>query len=105
MQELQEMQVWSLGWEDPLERDMAIHSIILTWRIPWTEEPDGLRYMGSQRVGHHWSDLACTNATRIETFTFFSLSASSRDCKLLSPQQRYQKNKESRTLQATESST
>ena len=39
MQELQEMQVRSLGWEDPLEEGMAIHSIILAWRIPWTEAP------------------------------------------------------------------
>ena len=41
-----------LGLEDPLEKEMAIHSCILAWRIPWTEEPDGLQYMGSQRVGH-----------------------------------------------------
>ena len=39
-----------LGWEDPLEKEMATHSSILTWRIPWTEEPGGLQ--GSQRVGH-----------------------------------------------------
>ena len=42
MQELQEMQVWSLGWEDPLEEGMATHSSILAWKIPWTKEPDGL---------------------------------------------------------------
>ena len=42
MQETQEMQVWSLGWEDPLEEEMAIHSSILAWKIPWTEEPGGL---------------------------------------------------------------
>ena len=40
------------GWEDPLEKEMATHSGILAWRIPWTEEPDGLQSMGSQRVGH-----------------------------------------------------
>ena len=39
-------------WEDPLEEGMAMHSSILAWRIPWTEEPGGLRSMGSQRVGH-----------------------------------------------------
>ena len=39
-------------WEDPLEEGMAMHSSILAWRIPWTEEPDGLQSMGSQRVGH-----------------------------------------------------
>ena len=42
----------SLGWEDPLEKGMATHSSILTWIIPWTEEPSGLQSMGSQRVGH-----------------------------------------------------
>ena len=44
--------VWSLGWEDPLEENMATHSSILAWRIPWTEEPGGLKPIGSQRVGH-----------------------------------------------------
>ena len=43
-----------LGWEDPLEEGMATHSSILAWRIPWTEEPDGLQSMESQRVGHDW---------------------------------------------------
>ena len=44
----QEMQVWSLGREDPLEKEMATHSSILAWRIPWIEEPGGLQSMGSQ---------------------------------------------------------
>ena len=44
--------VRSLGWEDPLEKEMATHSSILAWRIPWTEEPGGLQSTGSQRVGH-----------------------------------------------------
>ena len=44
--------VRSLGWEDPLEKEMATHSSILAWRIPRTEEPGGLHFMGSQRVGH-----------------------------------------------------
>ena len=44
--------VRSLGREVPLEKDMATHSIILAWRIPWMEEPGGLQSMGSQRVGH-----------------------------------------------------
>ena len=44
--------VQSLGWEDPLEKEMATHSSILAWRIPWTEEPGGLQSMGSQRAGH-----------------------------------------------------
>ena len=44
--------VLPLGWEDPLEKEMATHSSILAWRIPWTEEPSGLHFMQSQRVGH-----------------------------------------------------
>ena len=44
--------VQSLGWEDPLEKEIATHSSILAWRIPWTEEPGGPQSMGSQRVGH-----------------------------------------------------
>ena len=47
-----EMQVPSLGCEDPLEEGMATHSRILVWRIPWAEEPGGLQSVGSQRVGH-----------------------------------------------------
>ena len=46
---MQEMQVRSLGWEDPLEKEMAILSSILAWDIPWTEEPGGLQYMGLQK--------------------------------------------------------
>ena len=46
--------VRSLGWEDPLEKEMATHSSILAWRIPWMEEPGGLQFMGLQRVGHNW---------------------------------------------------
>ena len=49
---MQEMQVRSLGWEDPLEKEMATHSSIIAWRIPWTEEPSKLQSMGSQGVGH-----------------------------------------------------
>ena len=58
---MQETQVPSLGWEDPLEKGMATHSSIFAWKIPWTEEPGGLQSIGSQRVGHNW----VTN-----TFTF-----------------------------------
>ena len=49
---VQEIRVRSVGREDPLEKEMATHSSILSWRIPWTEEPGGLQSMGSQRVGH-----------------------------------------------------
>ena len=58
MQETQEMQVWFMGREDPLEEGMATHSSILAWRIPRTEEPGGLQSTGSQRDGHDWSNLA-----------------------------------------------
>ena len=47
---MQEMQVQSLGQEDPLEKEMASHSSIFAWEMPWTEEPGGLQSMGSQRV-------------------------------------------------------
>ena len=50
---VQETWVRSLGWEDPLEKEMATHSRILAWRIPWTEEPGGLQSLGSQRVRHN----------------------------------------------------
>ena len=52
---MQETQVWSLGWEDPLQKGMATHSSILAWRIPWMEGPEGLSSMGSQGVGHNWA--------------------------------------------------
>ena len=52
MQEMQEMQVQSLAGEDPLEKGMTTCSNILAWEIPWTEEPDRLYSMQSQRVGH-----------------------------------------------------
>ena len=48
--DIREMQVQSLGWEDPLEKEMATHSSILAWRILWTEEPSMLQSIGSQRV-------------------------------------------------------
>ena len=52
---MQETWVRSLGWEDPLVKEMATHSSILAWRIPWTEEPGTLQSTGSQRVGHDWA--------------------------------------------------
>ena len=72
MQETQETSVWSLGQEDPLEEDMATHSSILSWRIPWTEEIGRLQSMGlpmsigSQRTGHSWSNLAHTHSLSLE---------------------------------------
>ena len=49
---MQETQVQCLGWEDPLEKEMATHSSTLAWKIPWAEEPGSLQSMGSQRVRH-----------------------------------------------------
>ena len=49
---IRETLLLSLGWEDPLEKEMAIHSSTLAWKLPWTEEPGRLQSMGSQRVGH-----------------------------------------------------
>ena len=51
---VRETRVQSLGWEDPLEKEMATHSSTLAWKIPWTEEPGRLQSMGSQRVRHDW---------------------------------------------------
>ena len=54
------MRVWSLGWEDPVEEGMATHSSILAGKVSWAF-PGGLQSMGLQRIGHTWSDLACTH--------------------------------------------
>ena len=62
--------VWSLGWEDPLEKEMATHSSILAWRIPWTEEPGGLQRMRSQRVGHDWATSHIHTLRLIESNLF-----------------------------------
>ena len=53
--EMRETRVRFLGREDPLEKEMAIHSSTLAWKIPWMEEPDRLQSMGSQRVGHNFT--------------------------------------------------
>ena len=67
MQEMQEIQVQSLGWEDPLEKEMATHSSILAWRIPWTEEPGRLRSTGVAKSRTRLSYFTLT-------FTFHSLN-------------------------------
>ena len=58
MQETQKAQVQFLGGEDPLEEEMATHSSILAWRIPWREEPGGLQFVGSQRVRQRWACMS-----------------------------------------------
>ena len=62
-----ETQVQSLGQEDPLEKEMATHSSILVWKIPWMEEPGRLRSMGSQRVGHDWTTSLSLALVRVFT--------------------------------------
>ena len=67
---IQKTWVWSLGQEDPLEKEMATRSSILAWRIPWSEEPGGLQLMGSQRVGYDWvtNTHAPTHTYRCESW-------------------------------------
>ena len=62
-----ETQVWSLSWDNPLEKEMATCSSILTWKIPWTEKPGRLQSMGSQRVGHDWA----TSVSFFLSFLYF----------------------------------
>ena len=62
----------SLSWEDPLEKEMATHSSILTWKIPWTEEPGGLQSIRLQRVGHDWvTSLSLSIKSEGESFLDF----------------------------------
>ena len=74
---MQETWVQSLGQEDSLEKGMAIHSSILSWRIPWTEEPGGLQSRGSQRVGHNWE-------ANTHTHTHIQGSIEAQDYKIMS---------------------
>ena len=69
----QETQVWSLGQEDPLEKEMATHYIILAWEIPWTEEPGGLWSIESQKSGH---DLVTKQNECLYLDTVFALTES-----------------------------
>ena len=64
-----ETQVQSLGQKDCLEKGMAPHSSILAWRIPWIEEPVGLKSKGWQRVGHNWRDLAVVQFSLVQSFS------------------------------------
>ena len=60
---MQETQIRSLGCEDPLKKEMAVHSSILAWRIPWTEKPGGLQFMALQRVRHDSNYTTTTTIT------------------------------------------
>ena len=68
MQETQEMQVLSLGPEDPLEKEMATHSSIVAWEIPWTEERGSLQSMGSQRIEHDFATIQRQQKKEAKTF-------------------------------------
>ena len=70
---VQETQVLSLGREDLLEKGMATHSNILTWKIPWTEEPGGLQSKGLPRVGHGWLTKQANKTTETYCLTFWKL--------------------------------
>ena len=65
--------VLPLGLEDHLEKEMATHSSILAWKIPWTKKPGGLQSMGLQRVGHDWATELKLNHFLIEILLFVSL--------------------------------
>ena len=78
---IQETRIWSLGQEDPLEKEMETHSSTFAWRIPWTEEPGRLKSLGSERVGHDWATNITTTVyhrsviSRLkEVLTYYSLS-------------------------------
>ena len=58
---MQEIQVWSLSWKDTLEKEMATHSSILAWKIPWTKEPDSLQFIGLKTVGNNWTTITFTS--------------------------------------------
>ena len=73
---MRETWIRSLGWEDPLEKEMATHSSTLAWKIPWTEEPGRLQSMGLLRVGHNW-------ATWLSLFTFMHWRRSPLQCSCL----------------------
>ena len=73
---IQESRVQSLGGEDPLEKEMATHSSILAWRIPWTQKPGGLQSMGSQRVYNQCSveiltRICCPTKNVSKSYTYF----------------------------------
>ena len=71
---MQETWVRSLGWEDPLEKEMASHSSTLAWKIPWTEKPGRLQSMGSQRVGYDWATSLYVLFNRIGSHAHCSIS-------------------------------
>ena len=78
---MQETRVQSLGWEDPLEKEMATNSSILAWKIPWTEEPGRLQSEGSQTVGHNWTTNTHNPALDL-TFSLLEIQETEEQVKL-----------------------
>ena len=74
---MRETRVQSLVWEDPLEKEMATHSSIFAWRIPWTEEPGRLQSTGWQRVGHDWASSFHFTSPKIKSFNSTELHPAS----------------------------
>ena len=74
---MQETRVWSLGQENPLEKEMAIHFSIFIWRIPWTQESGGLQSIGSQRIGYDWLQLTHTPFLAMTEYKCVGQSSSS----------------------------
>ena len=81
---LWETRVRSLGWEYPLKKEMAIHSSILSWRIPWMEKPSRLQSTGSQRVGHDWATSPYLTSSSDSTLCIDLLSTI-KSCSLITP--------------------
>ena len=83
MQEIQEMGVWSRDQEDRLEQEMATHSTVLAWEIPWTEDPGGLQSMGFQRVKHDWGTKHIKAHVNIFTSLFTGMRRADGTCTVL----------------------
>ena len=75
--------VWTLGWEDPLEKEMETHSTVLSWKIPWTEAPGGLQSLGSRRVRHDWEFMQMTLVVGLSYMAFIMLKCISSTLNLL----------------------
>ena len=80
---MQEMQFQSLDQEDPLKEEMATHSSILAWRIPWTEKPGRLRYIWSKRIRHNWSDLVHTRTGLLDVLSVDAQEGPVKNAKVL----------------------
>ena len=79
---MQETWVWSLGQEDPLEKEMATHSSIPAWRIPWTEEPGGLQSTGLRRVRYDWTTNTFTSFPLKNAYAYMTWLSRERGCPL-----------------------